>query len=128
VQAVSNAWQSPAQGNAGPDYLNAAVLVDTEDMPSALIEKLKQVERDLGRVAGDRRTIPIDIDLLIYDGIAQRSEVWEQGYCAAPVAELLPMFRSPEMSASLREISRRLVVDQRMRIRPDVFAAMTIHP
>lgn len=58
----------PAGGPAQGKYLNAVIGVETDLEPLALLEVLKNIERDLGRVKtvkdGPR---PIDLDILLYD-------------------------------------------------------------
>ncbi len=57
-------------GPAGqPDFLNAAVRIETSLSPVALFRELKRIERSLGRkrtVRNGPRTI--DLDLLLYQG------------------------------------------------------------
>jgi 2-amino-4-hydroxy-6-hydroxymethyldihydropteridine diphosphokinase len=51
-----------------PDFLNAAARVRTELSPRALLDRLLEVERELGRVRTGERYGPrtIDLDLLLY--------------------------------------------------------------
>ena len=51
-----------------PDYYNAVVLVETQLSAHALLDHLQQIEREQGRVRGERwgaRTI--DLDILLFD-------------------------------------------------------------
>lgn len=128
VLAVSSAWQSPAEGSAATDYLNAALLISTDMDQDKLVSFLKQVEQQLGRVPSNRLSLPIDIDLLTYDGIAQRPDVWNRAYCAVPAAELLPDFRPNGTTESLAKIAQRLAAKGSIRLKPNVFSQFVNSP
>lgn len=121
VQGVSTAWQSPDQDGGPNDYLNAAVLATTDQGPSDLVRTLKDIERSLGRSVSDGASIAIDIDLLIYDGFAQRDELWSRPYWTVSVAELIPGFQSQGMPETIGQIARRMAGTAGLRRRPDVF-------
>jgi 2-amino-4-hydroxy-6-hydroxymethyldihydropteridine diphosphokinase len=63
-----------------PAFLNAAVVVETDLAPEALLDAAKAVEADLGRTgAGQPGYVrhgprPIDVDVLLLGAIAWRSE------------------------------------------------------
>src|SRR5438105_14365948 len=51
-----------------PDYLNMVAEISTQLDPETLLRECKQIERDLGRVPGERwGPRPIDIDILLYN-------------------------------------------------------------
>ena len=65
---VSKLYQSPPMGPQDqPNYLNAAVALETDLAPLALLDELQRFERESGRVRlrhwGERT---LDLDLLIY--------------------------------------------------------------
>jgi 2-amino-4-hydroxy-6-hydroxymethyldihydropteridine diphosphokinase len=83
-----------------PDFLNAVAEVETELGPRPLLDRLLEVERELGRVRDGSRWGPrtIDLDLLVYG-----DETWdtpelqlphprlhERLFVLAPLAELAP--------------------------------------
>jgi 2-amino-4-hydroxy-6-hydroxymethyldihydropteridine diphosphokinase len=78
ISAVrTSAWHatSPIGGPDGqPDFLNGAAVVETSLPPESLWTRLREIEAALGRVRhqpwGPRT---IDLDLLLYDQIAQRT-------------------------------------------------------
>ena len=123
VQAVSSAWQSAAVGVEASDYLNAALLVQTTLAKHELIALLRRVEYDLGRtrILGDSTQIPIDIDLLVLDGVVLKTDLWDLAYRAIPVAELLPDLASPVTGESLSAAASRLSSETRIDPRPDIF-------
>ena len=58
-----------------PDFLNAAVVVETELEPEELLAACKAIERELGRVPGPRHSPrPIDLDLLMIQGREHHSD------------------------------------------------------
>ena len=63
---------APVGGPSGQDvFLNAAATFDTNLVPEALHALLKRIERDLGRIPGERwGARAIDLDLLLYENSA----------------------------------------------------------
>lgn len=127
VDAVSSAWESPAIGDVSisaglPDYVNAAILIRTRSTKSDLIATLKRIERELGRVRSDdpHKLVPIDIDLLLFDGLLLKKDLWTLAYRAIPVAELLPSLASPETSEPIWKAAHRLATEIRILPRFDV--------
>lgn len=80
VRRLSPAYRSAAHGPPQPDYLNAALELETSLAPQALLEAALQVEQTLGRRRDGERwgPRPIDIDLLLFDDVVL------QGAAAAP--------------------------------------------
>jgi 2-amino-4-hydroxy-6-hydroxymethyldihydropteridine diphosphokinase len=123
VDAISTAWQSPAVGVDGPDYINAALLVRTPRSKAWLIVSLKAIESELGRVRGHGPTelVTIDIDLLVYDLDFAEDDLWTQVYRATPVAELLPDLSCPATGESVSHAATRLAGSLPITPRPDIF-------
>ena len=83
-----------------PDFLNAVAELESDVGPRALLDRLIEVERELGRVRDGKRWGPrtIDLDLLVYG--AETSDVpalqlphprlHERLFVLAPLAELAP--------------------------------------
>ncbi|MHB0856188.1 MAG: 2-amino-4-hydroxy-6-hydroxymethyldihydropteridine diphosphokinase [Anaerolineae bacterium] len=71
VNAVSALYETEPWGlTAQPRFLNAACLVETVLGPHALLDTLKGIEREMGRVVTVRYgPRPIDLDILLYDGL-----------------------------------------------------------
>ena len=100
VVARSSDYRTPPWGDTDQDwFLNAAVAVDTELSPHALLDACLAIEADLGRVR-ERRWGPrrIDIDVLHYAGAAVSDErlvlphrfVRERAFVLVPLAEIAP--------------------------------------
>jgi 2-amino-4-hydroxy-6-hydroxymethyldihydropteridine diphosphokinase len=95
----TKAWGVPDQ----PDFLNAAVLLETALAPRALLAALKAIEADLGRVATFRwGPRAIDLDILAYDDLRLREaeltvpheRLFERAFALAPLAEIDPSFQA----------------------------------
>lgn len=120
-----SAWlrTSPVGGPAGqPPYLNGAVRIETELAPLALLRRLLEIERQLGRGRSIRwgaRTL--DLDLLLYD--QQVLTVREQGktvlelphprmswrrFVLAPAAEAAPDMVHPTTGWTIARLWRHL--------------------
>ena len=133
VLRVSSVWQSlPVGGHGQPDYLNAALLLETALSASDLKGKaIAAVEASLGRMRSANRNAPrtIDIDIMLFDReqlrLGERSipdrEVLERPFVAIPLAEISPAYIHPVTGDSLAEIASRF--DPKscgMRIRTDM--------
>jgi len=125
VEKVSAAWETPAVGSDGPDFLNAAVVIHTSLDPWQLKERfLRPLEAQLGRVRTADKNAPrtIDIDIVIWDADLLDLDVWKYAYAAVPVAELLPCQQSEETGEYLEQAAARLNRSTHMCARPEVTA------
>jgi 2-amino-4-hydroxy-6-hydroxymethyldihydropteridine diphosphokinase len=111
---VSDVLRTPAVGFEGPDFLNAAAIVDTDLDIVALDAWLHALEDAHGR----RRDVPrfsdrpLDIDIVFYDdrvfrgpGNLQvpRPEL-EHAFVLQPLAQVAPDFRDPVSGRTLRDL------------------------
>ena len=88
-----------------PDFLNAALRIETELGPEELLDACKAVEREVGRAAGGPRHGPrvIDLDLLLLGDLRYRSdrltlphpEVSSRRFVLVPLLELDPELTLP---------------------------------
>lgn len=77
---VSHTYTTPACNGVGGSYFNA-VLVGCYDGELAVIEPMiKGYEISSGRVATDLKSVAIDIDLVMCDGIVLREWDYNQRY------------------------------------------------
>jgi 2-amino-4-hydroxy-6-hydroxymethyldihydropteridine diphosphokinase len=119
VRAVSNVWQSKPVGFTDqPDFLNAAVILETALSPRSLRRQaIAAIERRLERVRTRNKNAPrtIDIDIMLFnDEITQVNsrripdpEVLERPFVAIPLAEIAPDYIHPETGQRLCEIAAR---------------------
>ena len=93
VKKISSLWLTPAVGSDGPDFINSAVLIQTNLERKELKAKiLNKIEKILGRVRtldkfADRT---IDLDILIFNDEVFDPEIWTQVHITVPVAEISP--------------------------------------
>ncbi len=128
VQA-SSIWESPAFGSAGPNFLNAALLVRTGFGSDDLKWKvLRNVESRMGRVRTQDKYAPrtIDLDVVVFNGIVLDVSLWELAFLAVPCAEILPDLINPRTNQSLSETAKQLSAKQEISLRfydfPDLSA------
>ena len=89
-----------------PDFLNAALAIETDLGPEELLAVCKDVEREFGRDPEARRHGPrvVDVDLLLLDGLEHRSErltlphrdVLARRFVLVPLLELDPGLALPD--------------------------------
>jgi len=111
ITAVSSTWETPAVGSTGPNFLNTALLLQTELPPGMLKnDVLKPLEEKLGRVRTSDRFAPrtIDLDIVTYGDEVIDLNLWERAFIAIPVAELLPDLRHPGTGRTLNQIAAAL--------------------
>ena len=78
VEACSSVYETEPVGEIldQPDFLNAAVRIETELEPLQLLDLCKAIEVERGRVFAAPRhgPRPLDVDLLLLDGLELESE------------------------------------------------------
>ena len=127
VVAESSVYETAPQGEIldQPDFLNAAVEIQTELGPEELLDACKEIERALGREQGTPRHSPrpIDIDLLLLGDLEYASdrltlphrEVTSRRFVLEPLLELDPQLALPD-GTLLADVLPRLM-DQRVERR-----------
>ncbi len=108
VTASSSVYETEPQGEVldQPDFLNAALRIETELDPEELLDTCKQVERELGRSLGGPRhgPRPIDVDLLLVGDVSYESDrlrlphrdVLARRFVLAPLVEIEPGLALPD--------------------------------
>ena len=123
VRAISSLVETPALTLPGspaqPNYLNGAVVVETNLPPRELLDALLRTERALGRDrSGGERWAPrtIDLDLLLYGDLAidedglvvPHPRMHEREFVLGPLAEVAPDAVHPTRNITVRELWDRL--------------------
>ena len=99
-----------------PRFLNAVVELETDEPPRALLDRLLEIERELGRTREGPRYGPrtIDLDLLLYgdDRLDEpglrlpHPRLHERAFVLEPLAELAPELLVPGFGAVKALLSR----------------------
>lgn len=101
----------PPQGR----FLNAVAAGETELTPGALLDACLAVERELGRVRGERngpRTIDVDVLLVgaltrdVPPPVLPHPRLHERRFVLVPLAEILPERVVPRLGRSVAELLR----------------------
>lgn len=120
---VSRLIRSAPVGPSIRTFVNAVALVDSMLAPPAMLDRLKAIERALGRRRGRRwGARPIDLDIVLWSGgrwqsrrlTIPHSAYRERAFVLAPLAAIAPGWRDPVGGRSPRQL-RRLVDRRRPR-------------
>jgi 2-amino-4-hydroxy-6-hydroxymethyldihydropteridine diphosphokinase len=107
VTRVSSLYRTKPWGKTGqPDFVNAAVLLETERSPRELLGALKALETELGREPGERwGPRAIDLDVLAYDDVTldERDLQIPHPRLAARAFVLVPLAEIDPGYATLRD-------------------------
>ena len=118
--AVSPVYETAPVGKTDqPNFLNAAVLIET-DLTAAELKSdvLQVIEQELGRVRTEDKNAPrtIDLDISLFNDevfdMGQRHtpdpEILKYPHIAVPLADLAPHQRHPETDQTLKEVAQGL--------------------
>lgn len=109
-RAVSALYETDPVGPPQPDYLNAAVRLELDGTPEALLDVLQAIEQQSGRTRTDRwgpRTL--DLDLLWLDGVevaaarlvVPHPHLHERRFALAPLLDVAPDAVDPRTGTPL---------------------------
>ena len=110
--AVSSLYSTKPVDSSGPDYLNAVVLVRTQQEPLAFLHALQALELQAGRERPYRnapRTLDLDIELWGNwqsddpELIVPHPRMWERAFVLVPLAEIAPECVSAQLLQSVAE-------------------------
>lgn len=113
VSGVSQFVENPAVGmpEGSPDFLNAAVKVQTTLSAHALLKRLHEIEDTLGRERNEKwLSRPIDLDLLLYGNKVLSSDslvvphplMHERRFVLEPLAEIAPEMVHPTLQMTVQ--------------------------
>lgn len=111
---VSPAYRNPAVGFAGEDFVNLVVKLTTALPPSAVRQKLQQIERRCDRPPDAPKWAPrtMDLDILLYDDLVcdepgltlPRPDLCRRAYMLKPMADIAPQLVHPTLCKSMRAL------------------------
>ena len=109
--------------NSSRYFINLVAKIEVNLPYPELRAKLKSIEKDLGREAGNKKDVPLDIDILTYDNDVFFYEgkqipdpnLIKYSYIAVPLAEIAPDFRHPASGKSIKEILEGLNDKQKIQ-------------
>jgi len=113
---ASQIMLNPAHGLAGRDFANAVALVEGSIEPPAMLETLKQIEREFGRRRGRRWSSRVlDLDIIAWSGggfqsrglVIPHPRLVERRFVLEPLASIAPNW--PLVGAlTARQLAHRL--------------------
>ena len=125
LSACSSLYRTaPVGGPPGqPDYVNAAVELDTTLPPQELLERCLAIEARFGRQRRERwGPRSLDIDLLLYDALVSddsrltlpHPRLHLRRFVLEPLCELAPQLVHPRLLLPLQELLRQLADPNRV--------------
>jgi 2-amino-4-hydroxy-6-hydroxymethyldihydropteridine diphosphokinase len=114
IRLASSLYQTEGVRDAkqGMQFLNQVIEIETNLPYTELIAQLKQIEKELGRDPQNRKSIPIDLDIITYNKDVftcnghqiPDPDLQRYRYIAQPLAEISPTFRHPANGRSIKKI------------------------
>jgi len=105
--ATSSLYRTPPYGPPDqPDYLNAAVLLETTLAPEALLDLTQRIELEQGRVRKDERWGPrtLDLDIMLFGNLTLNTprltvphyDMHNRAFMLVPLFEIAPDLIFPD--------------------------------
>lgn len=112
--AVSDVYESDSVGFSGQPFYNLVAGFDTDLAVTALIEKLKAIEAQHGRVRGPDPFVDrtLDLDVVLYGDFVSNdrdidvpsADILNYAFVLRPLAELAPQLVHPSRGVSLGQL------------------------
>lgn len=108
-------YNVPAAGFKGGDFLNSCILIHTRMNASSCLEKLQQIERDMGRtprISDIYEDRVIDLDILYFDNeiITSKSlqiphpRMQERNFMLQPLCDIAPLLQHPVLHKNSEDL------------------------
>lgn len=124
ITAVSSFYDTEAVGPVQqPDFLNAAIRLETPLPPEELLRELKRIETGLGRTGGVRwGPRRIDLDILLYGDLVMDTpeltiphpRLHERRFVLEPLVEIASETVHPVMGQAVSQLLAELPAGQRV--------------
>ncbi|PZD78654.1 2-amino-4-hydroxy-6-hydroxymethyldihydropteridine diphosphokinase [Mesonia sp. K7] len=118
VTKTSKTYQTPAYGFDGEDFYNICVEVKTRFSAEDFLQKVLQIETDIGRERSKEgyQNRTVDIDVLFYENeiINQKNlqiphpEISKRNFVLFPLADIAPDFLHPTENKTVAELKNAL--------------------
>jgi len=129
VVRSSSLYESEPHGDATTWFVNAAIEIETDLLPDALLKRLKALEEAMGRkrVKGKRwGNRVIDLDILLYDQdtIDKRTlkiphpRLHQRRFVLLPLSELAPQVVHPKLGQSISALLATVKDPKRVTLLP----------
>lgn len=110
----SSLYLSRSWGFEAPDFLNQAIIIETDLTPQELMDKLLNIEKKLGRIREGEgyqsRTLDMDIILIkemiinMESLIVPHPKMHERKFVLVPCCEIAPEWQHPRFKKSISEL------------------------
>jgi 2-amino-4-hydroxy-6-hydroxymethyldihydropteridine diphosphokinase len=110
----SHCYSNPAYGFEGPDFINAVAGFRTELTIAQVLQVLREIESQCGRLPADPKWGPraMDLDLLLYDAVVgsgpgyilPRPDLVKRVYMLGPLAQLAPEHLYPPAGPTIAQL------------------------
>lgn len=115
IAQASPIYETPAIGFVGANFLNACVLLETQLSPTALLQLVLQIERELGRERSDQtgyQSRTLDIDLIFYESeviytpalVVPHPRMHQRNFVLKPLADIAPQWYHPVLHKDTRNL------------------------
>jgi 2-amino-4-hydroxy-6-hydroxymethyldihydropteridine diphosphokinase len=117
VTTASPILPTPPLGPSRRRFANAVALIESGETPPALLRRLKAIERDFGRRAGQSWAARvIDLDIVLWSGgswsepglTVPHRLFRTRGFVLAPLLRVAPGWRDPVTGLTIRQLHARL--------------------
>lgn len=123
---VSSAWENPAVGSKGPNFLNAIGLYSTDlDLDTLKNQILHPVETQLGRIRQEDKFAPrtMDLDIIFWDGVILDRNIGRYPYILIPFIEVMGIINPGLFPFPILLGEKPVNLDGNIRRREDVLRA-----
>ena len=132
----SPVFESRPVGIKSGNFYNLVVSGYTELSLHELDRRLKLIEADNGRYAPERKGLPLDIDVLLYDGLVgsfdglelPRAEILKNAFVLWPLALLAPEAVHPVAGKPFAELWATAQIDQQLWPVPFAWRGVELTP
>ncbi len=123
---VSSFYESEPVGDSKEWFVNGVIEIETELKPELLLQKLKNIERAMGRKKVRKRwgARIIDLDILLFNNLIMEKrnlkiphpELHKRKFVLVPLTEIAPQVIHPTLGLTISELLVNLKDDKRVSL------------